>query len=84
MIENATTRADHERIASLFEQEAGADRAAAERHEGIARSYRHAGRNADPGMATHCENLARAYRQAAEENLALAKSHRQMAADSKQ
>jgi len=83
-IENARTRADHEEIASLYEQQAGADKAAAERHRGFARFYARSGgpRGApNPGMRSHCETLAQAYQQAAEENLALAKMHRQVAAE---
>jgi hypothetical protein len=34
-------------------------------------------------LVAHCENLARMYQQAAEENLALAKQHRQIAAETK-
>lgn len=34
-------------------------------------------------LAEHCENLARAYRQAADENTALAKLHRELAAAAK-
>ena len=35
------------------------------------------------GMISHCENLARTYEQAADENLALAKMHRQVGAEVK-
>lgn len=79
-IESARTRADHEEIASLYEQQAGADKAAAERHRGLARAYARSGNPrvpVNPGLISHCENLARTYQQAADENLALAKMHRQ-------
>lgn len=85
-IESAHTRADHEEIASLYEQQAGADKAAAERHRGYARAYARSGNPrvpANPAMISHCENLARTYQQAADENLALAKTHRQAAAEVK-
>lgn len=85
-IESARSRSDHEEIASLFEQQAGVDKAAAERHRGLARAYARSGNPrvpANPGMISHCENLARTYGQAADENLALAKMHRQAAAEVK-
>ncbi|MGB8338012.1 MAG: hypothetical protein WCD07_00915 [Burkholderiales bacterium] len=85
-IEVANTRADHEAIATLYEQQASADKTAAERHLNLARNYKQmivnrGGRQVN--TARHCENLARIYQQAAEENLALAKEHRQMAAEMK-
>jgi hypothetical protein len=83
-IENARTRVDHEEIASLYEQQAGADKAAAERHRDLARFYARSGGlkgTPIPGMRSHCETLAQAYQLAAEENLMLAKMHRQVAAE---
>jgi hypothetical protein len=85
-IESARSRSDHEEIASLFEQEAGVDRAAAAmRHRGLARAYDRPGAlgGNGPAMGTHCRNLARTYEQAAEENLVLAKMHRQVATEVK-
>lgn len=85
-IENARTPADHEEIASLYEQHAGADKAEAERHRGLARVYARSGgiKGApNPGMSSHCEKLAQTYQQAAEENQALAKMHRQIASQAK-
>lgn len=87
-IENASSRVDHEGLASRYEAQAAADAAAARRHEGYAATYR---RNTLPAsgprehqvLATHCENLARAYQQAADENTALAKLHRELAAAAK-
>ena len=38
-IEAARTRADHEEIASVYEQQAGADKAEGERHRSLARAY---------------------------------------------
>lgn len=84
-IENATSRVDHEGLATRYEAQAAADEAAARRHQGYAATYR---RNTSPAsgpqehlvLAKHCENLARAYQQAATENTALAKLHRELAA----
>lgn len=82
-IESARTQADFEEIASAYETQASLDRAAAERHRGLARAYKAApssNRGGQANMAIHCESLARTYQQAAEENLALAKEQRQMTA----
>jgi hypothetical protein len=75
----ARTPADHQEVASLYEQQAGADREAAQRHARMANSYLH-GPRPDAGMATHCKALSDAYSKAAEENIALAKRHREFAA----
>mgnify|MGYP001579773457 CR=1 FL=1 len=94
--EAARTRADHQEIAAVYEQQAGVDKAAAERHRNLARAYerRHAAggplfdnttstlRSEKERLVAHCENLASKYRDAAETNLALAKLHRRMAAES--
>lgn len=84
-IEAARTSADHEVIASLYEQQAGADKAESERHRGLARAYGRSWtyKGGHANLSRHCENLARTHQQAAEENLALAKAHRQIAADTK-
>ena len=80
-IESARTQADFEEIASAYEAQARLDRAAAERHRGLARAYRagpSSNRGGQANMAIHCESLARTYQQASEENQALAKEQRQM------
>ena len=85
-IENAGTPVDHEEIALLYEQHATADKTEAERHRGLARVYARSGgvKGApNPGMSSHCDKLAQTYQEAAEENLALAKMHRQMAVEAK-
>ena len=84
-IENANSRVDHEDIASQYERQAEVDAAAARRHQGYAGIYRkntspRSGVHAHAKLAQHCESLARIYRQAADENLALAKLHREQAA----
>ena len=80
----AQVRADHDEIAALYEQQAGIDKASAERHRRLAQVYSgRTGRNVPPNMGRHCESLARIYQQAAEENLALAKEHRLIAHDTK-
>jgi len=95
-IEAARTRADHQTIAAVYEQEAEGDRAAAERHRGLARAYERGyiaggsrvrgsstARRENKSLAAHCENLTRIYQQAAEENLVLAREHRQLATETK-
>ena len=84
-IENASSRLDHEELASQYEQQAVVDAAAAVRHRGYAATYRknrslRSGLEAHANLANHCETLARTYQQAADENLVLAKLHRDVAA----
>jgi hypothetical protein len=94
--EAARTRADHQEIAAAYEQQAGVDTEAMERHRDLAQAYEqgwvwappHVGgvngeRMENKSLVAHCENLVRFYQQAAEENLALARAHRQLAADTK-
>lgn len=93
-IEAARTRADHQDIAVVYEQQAERDKAAAERHRGLARAYERGEvwraprvgsastvRRENKSSVAHCENLARVYQQAAEENWALARQHRRFAAE---
>jgi hypothetical protein len=82
-VQSASTRSDHEKIASAYELQAGVEKASAQRHERMARTYRQ-GKNAAAGIAAHCDNLSRMYVQTGDELLGLAKMHRQMAAAAKQ
>ena len=82
-VQSASTRSDHERIASSYEQQAGVEKASGQRHERMARTYRQ-GKNPAPGMAAHCDSLARMYMQTGNELMGLARMHRQMAAEAKQ
>ena len=87
-IESASNRVDHEELAAWYEGQAAMNAAAAKRHQGYAATYRkNTSPRSDPELhqsfARHCENLARNYQQAAEQNLALAKLHREMAAQAK-
>lgn len=87
-IESASSRVDHEGLASRYEDQAATDAAAARRHQGYAAIYR---RNASPAsgpkehlvLAERCESLARSYQNAADENTAMAKLHRALAAAAK-
>ena len=88
-IEAARTRADHQEIAAVYERQAESDRRTSEQHSALARIYsrrQYSGGGVsgpNPAMVAHCQNVARIYQQAADENLALAKGHRQMAAEAK-
>ena len=92
-IEGARTHADHAEIAAVYEQEAAKDRAAAQRHRGLARAYEKgwvwegpkvggvvSAKRANQSVIAHCESLTRIYDRAAEENFALEKLHRDLAA----
>ena len=95
-IQAARTGADHQEIAVVYEQEAQRGKAAAEQHRGLARAYEQgwvwnpprvggasSAQRVNQSLIAHCENLARLYQQAAEENLALAREHRRLAAETK-
>lgn len=80
-IETATSRSDHEDIATQYERQASNDAEAAKRHYGYAATYRknispRSGIASNENLAKHCEALARTYEQAAEQNRALARLHR--------
>lgn len=83
--QKTSSRADHGDIASQYERQAAVDAAAAKRHEGYAASHRKdtsppSGAQSHAALAKHCDNLARTYQQAADENLVLARMHRELAA----
>ncbi len=85
-IQSAHTRAEHEEIASEYEKQAEVDKTTAKAHQNMAQTYRYYSgpKSTNPGaIASHCNNLAKLYQQAAEENIELAKLHRQLAADIK-
>jgi hypothetical protein len=89
-VANARSRADHEKVAVWYEQEAAAALEQARwHHRMLADIYRpaygspYAGPYGNPGFVRHCADLARRYEEAAEESSALAKLHRQLAAEVK-
>ena len=83
-IEDARTRADHEELAGYYEQEANALQAKAKQHEQNAKASGPPTGYArlKDSFARHCHYLANKYRDDTETNLALAKLHRRMAAES--
>ena len=82
-IQSATTKADHEALAAHYEQEAKELQAKAAAHQDMARSYERSGGyvSAKSNLIQHCRDLSARYREAANENLALAKQHRELAAE---
>ena len=83
-IESASSRVDHEELATTFEQQAQRDRAAATRHKRYASIYRsnlmpRSGPEEHEWLARHCDSVAQTYERAAEQNLAMAKVHRELA-----
>jgi hypothetical protein len=80
-VQSAETKADHEALAKHYEEVAGEMRAKAEEHRKLlshyqSKSYRY-GKQAQDFKA-HCERLIDVYEKAAEENLEMARMHRQM------
>lgn len=86
----ARTRADHEAVAAWYEREAAAARENAARHQRMLDAYRpgfggrSAGISTSAGILRHCENLVRRYEGIADDALALAKLHRQVAGETKE
>jgi hypothetical protein len=81
MIRGATTKADHEALATHYEQEAKALQAKAADHRRMAQAYAKTGGYVvtKAQLPQHCEALASRYEEAVGENLELAKQHRQLA-----
>ena len=86
-IQQAKTRAEHEEIAGMYEQEARNERNAADEHRKTESLYKNfdpsaGGRN--PGqLARHCKNIADTYERAAHEHEALAALHHQAATEAR-
>ncbi len=80
-VQNATSKADHEELAKHYEEAAEEMRVKVEEHKKLLRQYQSKsylyGRQAQDFKA-HCERLIDVYEKAAEENLSMAKMHRQM------
>jgi len=78
---NAKTKADHEALAQHYEEAAREMQVKVEEHKKLLSQYQSKsylyGRQAEDFKA-HCERLIDVYEKAAEENLSMAKMHRQM------
>jgi hypothetical protein len=81
-ISTAATKADHEKIAAFYEQQATELDTKVAQHKKMSAAYRHAGKGKHSGipMDSHCDELIKSYQRAADGNRDLAKSHRDMAA----
>lgn len=94
-IEAARTRTDHQELAVIYERQAAVEMEAKERYRASARAYERgwkwsgprggmvSARTANRHLIDHCENLARLHQLAADENVAMAKEHRRLAAEAK-
>lgn len=78
-IANATTAADHLRIADYFAKEAAGFDAQIPLHEAMARSYAGRPKGDLPAMIAHCQELEAQFFNAAKEARALEQAHRQLA-----
>lgn len=82
-IQNAKTPADHEELARIYERDAEEALGQIKIHRLMARNYTSmfGGRGAVSAMPSHCESIAQKYAAIAEEKKALAKLHRDLAAN---
>ncbi|MGZ8175734.1 MAG: hypothetical protein ACXW01_03905 [Methylobacter sp.] len=80
-VQNATSKADHEELAKHYEEVAEEMQVKVDEHKKLlsqyeAKSYLY-GRQAED-LKAHCQRLIDVYEKAAEENLHMARMHRQM------
>ena len=82
-VATAKTKADHEALASNFENEVAAAKARIIEHRKMSQSYRAFGPSKGPaaGFVGHCDNLIAKEEEAAQDLVELAKLHRQLAAE---
>ena len=84
-IESAKTKSDYEALAVFYDQEVKTAQAKAEEHKQMAKAYGKIGHLVEKhNMLQHCNRLVEKYKDAAKENLALAKLHRELAAKAQQ
>lgn len=85
-VQSAKTRADHDALAKHYDDAAQEMQLKADEHKKLLAQYQANkalyGKNAQD-FISHCQGLIRVYEQAAAENRAMAKSHREMAAEVK-
>lgn len=85
-IQSAKSRSDHEALAKHYEDAAKEMRARVEEHKKLLRHYqskKDVYRKQAQDLINHCQGLIRVYEQAAADNLAMAKSHREIASEAK-
>lgn len=78
-IANASTPADHQRIADYFAQKAASYESEAALHEKMATAYAGRPKFDRPAIAAHCRSLRDQFANAAKEAHQLADAHRQLA-----
>jgi len=82
-VHNAKTKADHEALAQHYEEVAKEMQLKVEEHKKILSEYQREpwliGKQQATGFGVHCQRLIDVYEKAAEENLEMAKMHREMA-----
>ncbi|MGR8997569.1 MAG: hypothetical protein ACU88J_00780 [Gammaproteobacteria bacterium] len=80
-VQNAQTKADHEALAEHYEEAAKEMQDKVDEHKKLLSQYESKsylyGRQAQ-ALKAHCQRLINVYEKAAEENLSMAKLHRQM------
>jgi hypothetical protein len=85
-VQSAKTRGDHESLAKHYEDAAKEMQAKAAEHKKLLAQYEARkslyGKQAQ-SLISHCQGLIRIYEQAAKENLGMAQSHREAAAETK-
>ena len=82
-IASAKTKADHDSIAAEYDQQADADKSAADRHRTMVLAYTKAPwtkSSSGARMVAHCKSLIADYGKAAKQNAEMAKMHRDMGA----
>ena len=85
-VQSAKTRSDHENLAKHYEDAAKEMQVKVDEHKKLLAQYE-AVRGFDSrqfhNLIDHCRWLIRTYEQAAAENMSMAQSHRQLAAEAK-
>ena len=85
-VQSAKTRSDHESLAKHYEDAAKEMQAKAAEHKKMLAQYEARkslyGKQAQ-SLISHCQGLVRIYEQAGAENMNMAESHRQLAAEAK-
>ena len=85
-VQNAKSAGDHDALARHYDNAAKEMQSNADEHKKLLAEYQSKkalyGKNAQD-LINHCQGLIRIYEQAAAENMAMAKSHREMAAEAK-
>lgn len=85
-VQSAKTRSDHDALAKHYEDAAKQMQLKADEHKKLLAHYqakKDLYRKQAQDLINHCQGLIRIYEQAAAENLSMAKSHREIAAEAK-